>query len=101
MDNVLAEIQAAETEAANIVAKAKEDAAKIIEDAKVKSGEIVDNKIKAAHTAAEKTIADAKSEADSLYKKIISEYDANCAETEKSAQANISAAADAIINNLV
>ena len=101
MDKVLTEIQAAEAEAANTVAQAKEDAVKIIDSAKAKCTEIEDSKIKAAHTAAENTVANAKAEADLLYKKIISQYDANCAETEKLAQANLCAAADAIINNLV
>ena len=101
MNNVLGTIQAAETEAANIVAKAKEDALQIIEDAKAKCGEVSKAKIAAAHQSAEKTVADAKAEGDLLYEKIISEYNLKCTETEKSAQAKISAAAKSIIENLV
>ena len=101
MDNVLAEIQAAEARAADTVAKAKEDGAKIVEDAKLKCTEILESKIKAAHDAADKTVADAKFEADLLYRKILSEYNSDCEKTETTAQANISAAADAIIKNLV
>jgi vacuolar-type H+-ATPase subunit H len=101
VDNVLAEIKKAESDAANTVALAKEKAAAIIDGAKAKCTEIADSKIKAAHSDAEKALENAKTEAEKIYADIISEYNTKCLETEKAASANISAAADAIIKNLI
>lgn len=101
MDKVLSQIQSAETEAANTIAHAKEEAAKILNDAKAKCTEISEGKIKEAQQTGENTISAAKTQAEALYDKIISEYNEKCVETEKRAQTNVNAAADAIINHMI